>query len=178
MKSPFLFFFLFLGFSSFSGAQQLVYPIIQGYGAVNDIPFEVEKPDPTKQYRLVVEIGERIQNKDQVGDLLDYAARMYNLHHYSGIPKENIHLAIVVYSGATPLILSNETYQERFEQANPNAQLLEEFEKAGVEVIVCGQSMMKQDLLPANIFPGVRMATSRFTATTDLLQKGYQIIVL
>ncbi len=161
-----------------SNAQELVYPAIQGYGAVNEVPFEVEKPDPNQKYKLVVELGERSENLDQVNDLLDYAARMYNLHRYAGIPKENIELAVVVYSGATSIVLSNDKYQDRFEKQNPNAVLLEELKREGIQLIVCGQSMMKQSLIPENIYPGVRMAVSRFTATTDFIQKGYKVIVL
>ena len=50
--------------------------------------------------------------------------------------------------------------------------------KNGIQIIVCGQSMIKQDLLPEDIYPGIRKAISRFTATTDLVGKGYQIINL
>ena len=178
MKKLILSCFLILGIHSFSGAQNLVYPAIQGYGAVNEVPFEVEKPDPTQQYKFVIELGNRLEDKSQVADMLDYAARMYNLHIYAGIPKENIELAIVVYSGATPMVLSNQAYSKRFEQANPNASLLDELQRNGIQLIVCGQSMMKQNLLPDDIYPGVRMAVSRFTATTDFIQKGYKVIVL
>ncbi len=87
-------------------------------------------------------------------------------------------MALVIFGGSAPLVLSNEEYQKRFGQPNPNAALLEEFQKNGVQLIVCGQSMMKQKLVPEMIYPGVRMAASRFTATTDLIQKGYQVIVL
>ena len=110
--------------------------------------------------------------------MLDYAARMYNLHRYAGVPKENIELAIVVYAGSTPMVLANPTYGKRFDQENPNVALLDELLRNGLQIFVCGQSMMKQDLLPEDIYPGVRRAVSRFTATTDLIGKGYQVIIL
>jgi len=178
MKKLLISCFLILGTYSFSSAQNLAYPAIQGYGAVNEVPFEVEKPDSTKQYKFVIELGDPLKDKSQVADMLDYAARMYNLHIYAGIPKENIDLAVVVFSGSTPMVLSNQTHNKRFDQANPNAGLLDELQRNGIQVIVCGQSMMKQNLLPEDIYPGVRMAVSRFTATTDLIQKGYKVIVL
>ena len=167
-----------VAFIALAEAQGVVYPAIQGYGAVNEVPFEVEKPDPSKRYKLVVELGDPLKDKSQVADMLDYAARMYNLYIYAGIPKENIDLAVVVFSGSTPMVLSNQTHKKRFDQLNPNAGLLDELQRNGIQVIVCGQSMMKQNLLPEDIYPGVRMAVSRFTATTDLIQKGYKVIVL
>ncbi len=169
---------LFFSSLGFIYAQEIVYPAIQGYGGVNTVPFETLKPDPTQHYKFVVEISNRIEDKTKVSDYLDYAAKMYNVHIYGGVPKENIELVFVVYAGATPLILSDEEYKKRFEVANPNAELLDELKKNGIRVIVCGQSMMKQNLVPDMIYPSVEMAVSRFTATTDLMQKGYLLFAL
>lgn len=178
MKTSIYSLILFIFSISISSGQNIVFPAIQGNGGVIQVPFEVEKPDPSQHYKLVVELGDPLKDKSQLAEMLDYAARMYNLHIYAGIPKENIDLAIVVYSGSTPMVLSNQTHSKRFEQVNPNAKLLDEFQKNGIQIIVCGQSMMKQNLLPEDIYPGIRMAVSRFTATTDFIQKGYQVIVL
>ncbi|MDF2156750.1 DsrE family protein [Algoriphagus sp. CAU 1675] len=178
MKNKILSLILFLSAFTQGFSQSFVFPAIQEYGGVIEVPFEVEKPDPTKKYKLVVELGNKLKSKEEVGEDLDYAARMYNLHVYAGVPAENIELALVIFSGSTPLVLSNKEYQKRFGLPNPNAALLEEFQRNGVQVIVCGQSMMKQNLVPEMIYPGVRLAASRFTATTDLTQKGYQVIVL
>jgi intracellular sulfur oxidation DsrE/DsrF family protein len=171
---------LILIFSSLGliNAQEIVYPAIQGYGGVNTVPFETLKPDPTHKYKFVVEISNRIEDKKEVSDYLDYAAKMYNVHIYAGIPAENIELVFVVYSGSTPIVLSNEEYLKRFEVDNPNTELLDELKKNGIRVIVCGQSMMKQNLVPEMIYPSVEMAVSRFTATTDLMQKGYLLFAL
>ena len=168
-----------------SRAQDMVFPAIQGYGGVIPVTFEAEKPDPAKHYKFVIELGDKIEDKTKVAEMLDYAARMYNLHRYAGVPKENIELAIVIYAGSTPMVINNLKYRKRFDKedpnstmVNPNIPLLDEFIKNGIQLIVCGQSMMKQNLLPADIYPGVRMAVSRFTATTDLIEKGYQVIIL
>lgn len=159
-------------------AQDIVYPAIQGYGGVNSIPFETLKPDPTQHYKFVVEISQRIEDKKEVSGYLDYAAKMYNAHVFAGVPKENIDLVFVVFAGSTPIVLGNDEYEERFKVQNPNAELLEELKKNGIRVIVCAQSMVKQDLAPEMLYPGVEMAFSRFTATTDLLQKGYLLFTL
>ena len=166
-------------------AQDMIYPAIKGFGGVLPVPFEASKPDPTKQYKFVIELGEKVEDKTKVADMLDYAARMYNLHRYAGIPKENIELALVIYSGSACMVVANPQYAKRYKKdsvnsiiENPNGPLLDEFIKNGIQVIVCGQSMMKQKLTPTDIYPGVNMAVSRFTATTDLMLKGYQLIIL
>lgn len=162
----------------FIQAQEIVYPAIQGYGGVNEVPFESEKPDPSKHYKLVVELGDRNPDTKKVDDALDYAARMYNLHIYAGIPKENLEVAIILYGGSGPIALNDIEYKKRFEVENPNAELLDEMQKAGIKIVVCGQTMMKQRMLPENLYPGLIPAISRFTAFTDFMQKGYQVIVL
>lgn len=178
MKKSVILLIVIIFTSGISLAQEMVFPAIEGYGGVIPVPFEAEKPDPSMHYKFVIELGKRLEDKSQVADMLDYAARMYNLQRYAGVPKENIELAIVIYSGSTAMVLENATYSSRFEQENPNIPLLDEFLRNGIQLIICGQSMMKQDLLPADIYPGVRMAVSRFTATTDLMGKGYQLLVL
>ena len=178
MKKPVIVFLLVILSTAVSQAQNMIFPAIQGYGGVIPVPFEAEKPDPSKHYKFVIELGDRLEDKTKVANMLDYAARMYNLHRYAGVPKENIELAIVVYAGSTPMVLANPTYGKRFDQENPNVALLDELLRNGLQIFVCGQSMMKQDLLPEDIYPGVRRAVSRFTATTDLIGKGYQVIIL
>ena len=177
MKKSITLILLLILATAVSQAQNKVFPAIQGYGGVISIPFETDKPDPSGHYKFVIELGDRV-DKSSVADKLDYAARMYNLHRYAGVPEKNIELAIVVYSGSASIAIANATYHKRFDQENPNGPLLDELLRNGIRVIVCGQSMMKQDLLPEDIYPGVRMAASRFTATTDLMVKGYQVIVL
>jgi len=178
MKKYLLSFICSVAFIALAEAQSIVYPAIQGYGGIEEVPFETIKPDPSQKYKFVVEIRYGISDKKELSEYLDYAARMYNAHIFSGIPKENIDLVFVVYAGATPTILTNEEYQKRFEVANPNAELLDELKRNGIRVIVCGQSMVKQDLLHSMIYPGVEMAVSRFTATTDLIHKGFLLFPL
>lgn len=166
-------------------AQNLVYPAIQGYGGAIAVPFNSEKPDTSKQYKFVIELGDKVPDKTKVADMLDYAARMYNLHRSAGISKEHIELAIVIYAGSTPMVMAHPTYRKEFDKENPNSvmmnpnsALIDEFLRNGIQVIICGQSMMKQELRPEDVYPGVRIAMSRITATTDLLAKGYKVFIL
>lgn len=178
MKKSFVLLLLIMFVTTVSQAQDVVFPAIQGYGGVTTVPFEAELPDPSIKYRFVIELGDRVADKTTVAIMLDYAAKMYNAHRYAGIPKENIELVLVIYAGSTPMVMANQTYNKRFDQVNPNGALLNELLRNGIQVMVCGQSMMKQNLFPEDIYPGVRMAMSRFTATTDLMGKEYKLFKL
>lgn len=178
MKKSIILLLLIIFSTAVSQSQNMIFPAIQGYGGVIPVNFEAEKPDPSKHYKFVIELGDKLEDKTKVADMLDYAARMYNLHLYAGVPKKNIELAIVIYASSTPMVIANPTYRKRLDQENPNGALIDELLRNGIQVIVCGQSMMKQNLLPEDIYPGVRMAVSRFTATSNLIGKGYHVLIL
>lgn len=156
-------------------AQNKSYPLITDYGAVEVIDFKVELPNPSAQYKLISEMYARQEDKKELYGMLDYSARIVNAHVAAGIPKHNIKLAVVVFSGATPIILNNEEYKKRFGVDNPNIELLDKLVNAGVEVIVCGQSMVKQNIRPEQVHKGVQQAFSRITATSTLINQGYSI---
>lgn len=156
-------------------AQDKLFPVIKGYGAIVPVPFETEKPDPKSEYKLIYELSFRYDDKAKFYRGLDYAARIVNAHAYASVPKENLKMVIVISSGATPLVIDSEEYKKRFNVPNPNAEVLDKLLAAGVKIVVCGQSMVKQDIVPDQVHKGITLATSRITATSDLLNKGYHI---
>lgn len=166
---------LFLFLTTQLIGQDKLYPVIQGYGAVEIVDFKVDLPIPTDQYKLISEMYTRQDNKEELYGMLDYSARILNAHVAAGVPKENIKLAVVIFSGATPTILKNEEYKKRFGVENPNKELLDKMIEAGVAVIVCGQSMVKQNIKPEQVHEGVQQAFSRITATSSLINAGYSI---
>lgn len=160
---------------SIANAQDKLFPVIKGYGAIEVVPFESVKPDPNQTYKLIDELYFSQENKEKLYSRLDYSARIVNGHAAGGIPKENLKMAIVIFSGATPAILSNAEYKKRFGFDNPNIEVLDRLMAAGVDVIVCGQSMVKQKITHDLVHKGITQAFSRITATSDLLNKGYHI---
>ena len=155
--------------------QDKLYPVIKDYGAVEIVNFQVELPNPNQEYKLIDELYSRQEDKSALYGRLDYSARIVNAHVAAGVPKEKLKMAIVIFSGATPTILNNEEYNRRFGVDNPNVALLDQLVAAGVEVIVCGQSMVKQEILPDQVHTGVQLSFSRITATSALINQGYSI---
>ena len=166
---------LFFGVISFTlQAQTILYPVIKSYGGVrDDQSFATNYTDATMDYNIVAEIGWRPENKSEAHVGLDAIARMYNLHVYAGIPREQLHIAVVLYAGSAGAALNNEAYRARYEVDNPNLKLIEELKEAGVEVIVCGQSVMKAKIDPVTINPNVTIAVSRITAVSSFQLQGY-----
>lgn len=90
--------FICMGLITFKvQAQTEFQPVIKGFGKVFEVPFAEDKPDPTMEYKIVVEVGEKIDNPSEIYAPLEHVARMFNLHVYGGVPQKQIHVALVIW---------------------------------------------------------------------------------
>jgi intracellular sulfur oxidation DsrE/DsrF family protein len=158
---------------SYTAFAQTYHPVIKSYGPVYDVPFAIEKPDPSLDYKIVAEMGEKNEKPAELYPALSHAARMYNLHVHEGVPQNKLHIADVIWGEAIFIVLNNEAYKKKYGVDNPNLKIIEEMKKAGIKIIACGQSIMKFNIAPNEINPDVTIATSRFTAVSTLQMKGY-----
>lgn len=154
-------------------AQNFVYPAIKHFGAVAEVPFAVDKPDPTLDYKLVVEMKMKNENPGEIYNPLEHAARMYNLHVYGGVPQKNLHVAVVIFAFPIDIILNNDAYKKKHGVDNPNIKIIHEMKEAGIDIYACGQSIQNFGIDPATINPDVTVALSRFTTVSKLQMKGY-----
>ena len=145
------------------------------------------KPDPSLEYKIVVDFTAFNQLKpeekenyeikpEEVNWGLGQLGRQLNLHVGAGIPKENITLVAAVHGIASKSFMTNEAYNKMYQMDNPNLDLLTMLHEAGVEFLLCGQSLGeidRKDLLP--------FAKVTFTAQTTLSEfqmKGYALKIL
>jgi intracellular sulfur oxidation DsrE/DsrF family protein len=159
-----------------ANAQIKVNPIIKSYGTVFQIPTADHKPDPSINYKIIVEIQENAAKPDSLNEYLEALATLVNLHAAEGVPKENIHMVVVLRKMATYGVFGNELYNEKFKCDNPNNQLLKELMGAGVEFYVCGQTMLKRKIDTSKLVPGTKVASSGLTAITTYQLKGYTMV--
>jgi intracellular sulfur oxidation DsrE/DsrF family protein len=150
-------------------------PIIEGYGA----SFVVENADVPLMtdhvYRVAWEITDYQGEPDSINRNLDGVARFLNLHAKNGVPKENMHLGVVVHGSALMNMLSDVAYQARFDRKNPNLDLVQKLSDAGVEFFVCGQSMAFREFAKSELAEPVKLATSAMTMVHQLQFEGYTI---
>ena len=155
--------------------QRQVGPVIQTGGGV----FEVTNPgfatplDHT--FRVMYDVGES-GGKDQVNDSFNSAARFLNMHARAGVPAGRVHAAIVVYGPGSMDLLNDAEYRRRFGVDNPNAKLLAELMRAGVKVVLCGQTAASRELTREMLVPGAQLALSAMTALVTLQDQGYRLI--
>lgn len=167
-----IFAFVLLG----AKAQTKVNPVIKNFGTVSEVPFALEKPDPGMDYRIVVEVSSAPEKNDVVHEMFDKVAAVVNLHALGGVPKDKLHVVMVIHAAAASYVVNNEAYQKKFGANNPNLPLFTALSDAGVKIFVCGQSVIKKNIDPSTIAPEVKVALSAITTLTTYQLKGYAIL--
>lgn len=156
-------------------AQERLFPVIKGFGSLADVPFAKVKADSSLEYKIVVEFKQKIDDTKDMHPYLEHIGRMYNLHIYDKVPQEKLHIVVVIFGPASYAVLNNEAYRIHFKKDNPNLEAFREFRKAGVRVLVCGQSVAIHNIDPATVSPDVEIASSRFTAVSTCQMNGYAL---
>jgi intracellular sulfur oxidation DsrE/DsrF family protein len=166
-------FMLLIGISFHAMAQQRINPIVKNFGGIYDIPYAEEKPDPSLEYNIVIEIQSPVDNPDSLNFGLHNVSRLLNLHAMGGVPKEKIHVVLAIHGGAAFTVMDNDNYKKKYGVKNPNLQLYKELEEAGVKIFVCGQSLIARKIDRFKMVPEVKVATSFITTVTTYQLKGY-----
>ena len=92
-----------------------------------------------------------------------------------GMARENVEVAVVVHGTAGEELLDNEEYRARKGVDNPNIALLEEMSRAGVRIILCGQTAANRKMPREHVLPFVKVAPSAAWAFATLTRQGYTV---
>jgi intracellular sulfur oxidation DsrE/DsrF family protein len=157
-------------------AQTPANPIIKDYGTIYSLD-KVTMPDKSLEYKIVIDLKPSNDNFSEVNKGLLNVARMLNLHGVAGIPKEQLHVVVVMHYTATPIVLNNAGYQKKYGVNNPNLDLISKLKDAGVEFYICGQSLVARNYAFEDVNPDITIALSMLTVVTEHLQQGYSLLV-
>lgn len=157
-------------------AQNGANPIIKNFGTIYEIENAVN-PDPNIEYKIVVDLKTLQRDKESINPGLNNVARMLNLHGLGGVKAENLNVAVAIHGGATDVILNNEAYRKKYELDNPNLKLIDELKEAGVELYVCGQSLLARNYEHDEVNTQIKIGLSMLTVVTTYMHKGYHQMV-
>ncbi len=174
MKNSIFFFFLCISF--FTSAQDKSNPLIKGFGAVYNVPFAIEKPDPTFNYKILVDVNTPSEKPELVNEGIETVAKILNLHILGGVPEKNMQVVLVVHGAAAFNLVNNEAYKLKFAVDNPNLPLITALSNAGVKIFVCGQTIFKRNIDHLQLAPEVTVALSAITTITNYAMKGYTVL--
>lgn len=149
-------------------------PVVPRFGAV----YAVDEPDfpVDRVYKVVFDVKKAPEDPAAIDRGIETLARFLNMHAQSGVPAENMKLALVLHSTSGRAALSDDAYRARHGVANPNLPLLEDLRKAGVEIYLCGQTAAYRGFAKDELAEPVELALSAMTFLVTLQADGYQLI--
>ncbi len=154
------------------------------YPALNVHPFTgviktdstVLRYDPMIEYKVVLDVYEKIQDSTQISNALREVARTYNLIVANGAPEDLVEMAVVIHGYAIDALLNNVAYKEKFGRINPNARAVKALKEKGIHFYVCGQNLGMFNIPKSNLLPEIEVALSAKTALITLDQMGYSYL--
>jgi intracellular sulfur oxidation DsrE/DsrF family protein len=158
--------------------QERVNPVIKKAGGIFPVPDAIEKPDPTLDYKIVIELWAPPDNPKEIHQSINNIARLINLHVEGGVPKEKLDVVVAIHGEATYSITDSKTYEKRYKTTNPNIPIYQELAQAGVKFVVCGQSLVARQVERSTIIPEIKIATSMLTTVTTHQLRGYAFLKL
>lgn len=177
MKKIFVLAFLISSHSAFAQTDKdRVNPVIKNYGGIFEIPYAEERPDPNQEYKIIIEVKEVKNKPEEVNWALNNVARMLNLHAIGGVAKEKIDVVLAIHGEAAYTTMNNEAYEKKFKVANPNLDLYSSLKKAGVRIVVCGQSLIAREIDRTKLVPEVKIGVSMLTTLTNYQMKGFALL--
>src|SRR5664279_806585 len=155
-----------------------IYPVIKNskWSGVFPVRNVTEKPDTTMKYKLLFNMT--LWPKDSAGrrnlnEGLAEIGRIINLHVASGVPRENLELAIVIHGGALNTYLKNEAFHKKFNTDNPNLDILKQFTDLHTNLMACGQAEIFFRIPAEDLIPVVKTAFSAQVVLSTYQLKGY-----
>jgi intracellular sulfur oxidation DsrE/DsrF family protein len=148
--------------------------MIKGYGEFKSVENPTFKSN--ESYKVVFDVYTSDDDLSKLNRGINTVARFINMHLDSGVKKENLDIALVLHGKAGKDILNNTKYQQKFNLKNPNEALINELNKFGVQVIVCGQTLGFNQYQRSDILANVKVSLSAMSALLSLQQSGYSLI--
>ncbi|MFZ1906291.1 MAG: DsrE family protein [Steroidobacteraceae bacterium] len=165
-------------FASSAPAVTWLFPAVEAYGGVHARPDLPIRPDPSAQYKIMVDVIHMGDNHAKVADSLKRLARLVNLMAYAGVPRDHVHIVAVLDERAGLLGLTNAAYRQRFKVDNPNLVLLHRLKAAGVDLLVCSQGMAEAGLADSTMAPEVTVTLSALMDFAVFGARGYSYLQL
>lgn len=156
-----------------SAAAQTGEALIRKVGTPAPVPNPSFVAPKDLDYKVAWDVTAAPAKPDEVTPGIARPAGFLMLAEANGVDRAHVHLAIIVFGGATSAVLTNEAYKAANGVDNPNIPLLQAMTDAGVQVIVCGQALAGRKVPREQVLPFVKVATSATFARATLHALGY-----
>ena len=150
--------------------------LLRVVGKFKPIPKPEHVAPKSMVYKVSWDVTAGAEKPDSATNGFRVPANFLMMTDTSGIPRKNVHLAIIVHGTATRSLLQNDAYKAQTGVNNPNIPMLEALHAAGVQVIVCGQALLNRNVPREQLLPFVKVSISATLARAVLGAQGYTIM--
>lgn len=147
--------------------------LIKKVGASAAIPNQGFPAPKELGYKISWDITEGPAKPDSIVTGFARPANFLVMTDEAGVPRRNVHLALIVHGSATTSLLANDAYRAITGADNASIPLLQALHHAGVQIILCGQAMMNRKIPRDQLLPFVKVAKSATMARAILHAQGY-----
>jgi len=154
-----------------AGLPALQFPLIPTYGSVVALPDAGERARGGGKVYFDTTAAAP-SGKPNRG--LESAARLVNLYALEGMTGPRPQIAVILHFNATTAALRDEAHEKSpAGGSNPNRELVEQLIANGVEVWVCGQSVIRGGNPLSDVMPGIRIAQSAMSFNLNRPADGW-----
>jgi intracellular sulfur oxidation DsrE/DsrF family protein len=140
------------------------------------IPNAAVPPERAHVYKAIYDATRAAEKPSQVLPALDMAGSELNALAVSKIPLRNARFVVVFHGSALDGILDDAHYRAKYGVSNPNLAVLRRFQRAGVEMFVCGQNLAFEDRDPRSIAREVKVASDALIVLMKYQNSGYALL--
>jgi intracellular sulfur oxidation DsrE/DsrF family protein len=154
---------------------------VPGAAVAQDVPGARQLPNPHTIYKVVFSIGKPSQDAKQANPALPSIARYVNTLAKYGVPVEHRKIVVMIHHRGEgwDMILKNDAHRRATEGLdNPNIEMIQKLQAAGVDFRVCGQLVVGRKINPEDILPGIQTDLWAMTSLVDLQLDGYVHIAM
>jgi intracellular sulfur oxidation DsrE/DsrF family protein len=167
-----IFILAFLNCTAQSGSS----PVIAQADGFIIIPNAKVPPDKNRIYHAIYDATKASKDSAQIVPALNMAGSELNALAVSKIPLSHAKFVVVFHGPAINGILNNEQYKKKFGTDNPNLKVLSDLKKTGVQLFVCGQNLLAENIDPKTISPDVAVASDALIVLMAYQNDGYALM--
>lgn len=151
-------------------------PVIPEADGFVIIPGAKVPPQKSRVYRAIYDATKASKDSSQILPALNMAGSELNALAVSGISLDHAKFVIVFHGAAINGILDDQHYKAKFGVNNPNLPVLSKLKKAGVQLFVCGQNLLAENIDPKTISPDVAVASDALIVLMAFQNDGYALM--
>ena len=171
-----LIFFVFACFVTSQSIAQESNPVVREADGFVVIKGAKMQPDKAHVYKAIYDATKMAKDPKAILPALNMAGSELNALAVCGIALSHAKFVVVFHGEAISGILDNQHYKEKYGVDNPNLAVFKELRQAGVQLFVCGQNLLAENIDPKTLAPEIVLASDALIVLMTYQNRGYALM--